>query len=958
MILEVAAVFIESVSVATSILGESKRRRNSQSAGGILTALSSIDFDTVLESATHSPRLAAAMRGAMTDELCQLVIRDPQVSRIMTEMVLASVVEDQDTAISSISSLLVARTKSILSGKVAVEDAEYFAHHLVAITRDFCSKIVAAALAEAPDSVIKIQQLATMKRTHAILQRVSEQLDAANRNAMDGLASQRRAFINEYRAVCAEVHGSIKPPDFETNQRIPIEDLYVAPVVRPEGQDNKQEPLDPLEFAKLVDRTVLLGDPGGGKSTLSNYLTTVWARDPDGPIPFHVTLREFALESESLSVVQYIEALLPSGYQLQRVDGAVEDILVSGNAVVVFDGLDELTDPTKRRAMTTAVETFAFRYPMVRIFVTSRRVGYEQAQLDPANFDAFLIDGFDRSDVEEYVQKWFASQSAYTEAQAGKRALQFISQSKPVEELSSNPLMLSLMCIIFRGENFIPRNRPAIYEKCANLLFEKWDGHRQIEVPLKARDHVDAAMKHVAYVFLESGSGDTGIRREALVQEMTTYLFPRAMQTEEKARSAAEEFVDFCAGRAWVFSDAGSTADGEPIFTFTHRTFMEYFAAVHLIRVTDTPENLGRFLLPRIAREEWDVVAQLAVQQLDKATDQGTERALSYMLSDNRRRTPANRAHVLNFVVRCSEFAVVSPAFIARLAAVCLEFFADFDDPEESWYNEGLAPLLSLQDFVSLDQTPVAIDAVRKRLFELLSDPSGSRFRSAVFFGLLGLLRRFNGRLWKGDPRSDLWDECFLSIATDERDVFQAVVASDPESWVTLILGGAVSPAIGIGKMRDAGLSFHEIYFTNGLLQPSGISDSSLAVSISSGLYGRDLSELRNREIYEEGASVFLADFVASDRSRALGFAETASELRPLYPTPRSSEEVSQPTAIVDFLMIVAMSLDEMNFSQRQRSFDVAIIDQLGLSPDVERFAARWHEGTESIFDREEPSNA
>jgi hypothetical protein len=963
MLIEISALLLESVSAAVGILSEGKRRRNSHAADSMVAALLTLDFSSALAS-TSDARLAAMMRGAMSAAHLETIVRDPHVGRIMSEMVLATVVEDQSNVVDELADVLIAQITSLLQGQVAADDIEFFAAELARTTRTFCSEVLLSALKVAPNSVINVQQLAVLKRTQAILQRVSEQLAATKRSASFELAEQRQRFLTQYREVCAEVHGSIKPPDFETNQRIPIESLYVAPTVRPLGKDDQRGSIDPAQFSKLVDRTVLLGDPGGGKSTLSNFLTMTWARDSQGPIPFHVTLREFALESDHFSVVQYIESQLPSAYQLQPEPGAVEDFLLGGNAVLIFDGLDELTDPTKRRAMTTAVETFAFRYPMVRIFVTSRRVGYEQAQLDPSNFELFGIDGFNSAEVSEYVHKWFASQSAYTEAEAGKRSRDFVSQSQAVKELSANPLMLSLMCIIFRGENFIPRNRPAIYEKCANLLFEKWDGHRQIEVPLQARDHVDAAMKHVAFVFLESGSSDTGIKRETLVREMTTYLYPRAMETEDKARRAAEEFVDFCAGRAWVFSDAGTTADGEPIFTFTHRTFMEYFAAVHLIRTTDTPEKLAQSLLPRIAREEWDVVAQLAVQQSDKLKDQGTERALTVMLDDSRRRTALNRSHVLHFIVRCCEFAVVSPAFLRRLAAVCFDFFASVEIPAGDRMHFGLDPLLRLQDYVSAEQTEIVIDATRKRILEVLERPDDSRFEGAVFVSLLGLIRRFNGRLHRRGEhqRSVLWDDAFQDIATKRLDALKHVFEHHPSGWANLILGGVVTPAEGIGHMRAAGLQFSEIYLLNARVQNSNISGVPLAISVAGAFQPKALRDMADRNICEETAREFLADFHQPSRSRMIA-AFDVQHARDLgfgakLPSPERKSEL--PSDLLDFLTVVAMAMDEVDRSDlsqeadsasAQKLFDPSEVSEIGLSPAIESFALRWHSSEETIFD-------
>ena len=673
MIVEVAALLVESVSAATAILSEVKSRRGTDAEVAMVRALQALDASAFLTEISEV-ELAATMRGGMTASLAAGVFTDAQLRRLMSESVLSLVVEEQHEATASIRSMMEQRVQSLLEGNVAADDARYFANGVLDLISAFCNRVLQAALVIAPDAVMTLQQLAVAKRTQSILQRISEQTEAITRTLAPDVSHARSQFVKDYRRICAEVHGVIRPPDFETNQLVALEDLYVAPSIVRVDSDFEQS-IDVLNFEGQIDRTVVLGDPGGGKSTLSNYLTMTWARRESGPLPYHVILREFAPFADSRSILQFIEAQFPSKYQIEPPDGAVSDSLISGDAVVVFDGLDELIDPTKRRAITMAVETFGLRYPMVRILVTSRRVGYEQARLDPVIFRSFKLDGFTRDDIGQYVKKWFASQSTYSSLEAERLAAEFISQSRSVSDLSSNPLMLSLMCIIFRGENFIPRNRPAIYEKCATLLFEKWDGHRQIEVPLQARDYVDAAMKHVAFLYLESGASDSGIARVDLVREMTDYLYPRAMETRVAAERAAEEFVDFCAGRAWVFSDAGTTASGEPIFTFTHRTFMEYFAAVHLMRISDTPEKLAKALLPHIAREEWDVVAQLAVQQSDKAHERGTERALRTMLNDPRKRSEANRNRILKFIVRCCEFAVISPALLREISVACLDFF-------------------------------------------------------------------------------------------------------------------------------------------------------------------------------------------------------------------------------------------------------------------------------------------
>jgi len=101
--------------------------------------------------------------------------------------------------------------------------------------------------------------------------------------------------------------------------------------------------------------------------------------------------------------------------------------------------------------------------------------------------------------VHDYVTKWFAADTELTEHQRVDKVQAFLKESSAVPDLRTNPLMLALMCNIYRGENYIPRNRPDVYEKCAVMLFEKWDKSRGINVPLPFEAHVRPAMMYLAH---------------------------------------------------------------------------------------------------------------------------------------------------------------------------------------------------------------------------------------------------------------------------------------------------------------------------------------------------------------------------------------------------------------------------------------------------------------------------
>lgn len=514
------------------------------------------------------------------------------------------------------------------------------------------------------DSFRRLRELASHRLGPSSIDathRYAETVSTFDSRRQLGLDTWERA----YRAQVIAAHGFIVPPDFDKKRKVALADLYVSPTITESEQRAQPTHKDIADFVSVVDRTVLLGDPGGGKSTAAAAAMNHLAKDRDLPVPFLVTLREFAGEGDiERSISTYIASQISNFYSVPAPEGAVEYLLLSGRAFVVFDGLDELLDTSLRRSVTDRVELFANRYPSSSVLVTSRRVGYREAQLDPSVFDSMYLGGFDEQDVRDYVTKWFSVVDEQDEEAAEERSRHFLIETSDVPDLIESPLMLSLMCIIYRGQGYLPKNRPDVYERCAVLLFETWDSSRKIRVSAELTLHFDAAIKHLALWMLQNQGSAEAVLERQLVQETAEFLDP-LYETEAERLRVARDFVAFCRGRAWVFSDAGTNASGERLYKFTHRTFMEYFAAYQLTRINDGPEDLAKQLLPKVASAEWDVVAQLAVQIQNRASADGAQRVLARMLRDGRRRTAENRDNVFTFIWRCLEFSFV-PHFMCK----------------------------------------------------------------------------------------------------------------------------------------------------------------------------------------------------------------------------------------------------------------------------------------------------
>jgi len=563
-------------------------------------------------------------------------------------------------------------------------------------------------------------------------------------------------FEEKYRQQVSDRHQYVVPPHFDVARKIPIDELYVMPLfIKKPGRERDKEPaqISGEKFIADTYRSIVLGDPGSGKSTFSikvchdlstNKVERCFCGGQLSPIL--VILRDYSAEKKTygVSILQHIEGIANSRYQLTPPVGAFEYLILNGRAVVIFDGLDELLDTSYRQEISNDIESFCKLYPSVPVLVTSRSVGYEQAPLDEKRFEVFKIAEFDSNQVDDYVTKWFANEQELTLEQRNQKVKAFLDESSIVPDLRRNPLMLALMCNIYLGENYIPRNRPDVYEKCAMMLFERWDLSRGIRVQLPFEAHIRPAMMYLAHWVYRNDTLQGGATERQLIDEVGKYLLGRRFEDCDEAKAAAREFVEFCRGRAWVFTDTGTTKEGERLYQFTHRTFLEYFTASHLVRTHSTATSLETSLTKRIGKGEWDSVAQLSFQILNKNTEGAGDELLRILVHRAEKQQMGSnlRWTFLNFAARCLEFIVPSPKITRAISSACtresLNRYADFirNKKKVGKISQNRDELLESISNVAVENLGIVIDELLTVIVEIAKGRDKTETLAALETGL------------------------------------------------------------------------------------------------------------------------------------------------------------------------------------------------------------------------------
>ncbi len=370
---------------------------------------------------------------------------------------------------------------------------------------------------------------------------------------------------------------------------------------------------------------VILGDPGSGKSTLLQYLALDWVEqtlahnDFNLPIPLLIELRNYVRDRDAGTCNNFLEYYHKGPNCFFHLNQhKLHEQLKAGNALVMFDGLDEIFEATKREEVITSIHRFTNEYPDVQVIVTSRIIGYKQQQLRDAEFRHFMLQDLDPAQIQDFIERWH--DKTFTQAESRdknikrERLQRVINESKAIAELAQNPLLLTMMAIL-NLKRELPRDRGELYKDASEVLLHNWDEGRNLKPDerLEIIDYKDkqAMLRQVAYQMQTSEKGLAGniIHGDDLEEIFTKYLQSIPVSdARDKARRLMKQLRD----RNFILCFLGANH-----YAFVHRTFLEYFFATEFVRQFEkersiTIEDLKTEVFGKHWRDEtWHEVLRL-----------------------------------------------------------------------------------------------------------------------------------------------------------------------------------------------------------------------------------------------------------------------------------------------------------------------------------------------------------
>lgn len=400
------------------------------------------------------------------------------------------------------------------------------------------------------------------------------------------------------------------------------------------NQFYSQQPLrSVLEVVEDVEHQhiVILGDPGSGKSTLLQYIALQWAELPEQELsnaclPLLVELRSYNREKTTAQCHNLLEFFNSEISIISCLDNEyIQDKLNAGSITILFDGLDEVFEPSQREQVITEIIQFTQDYPKAKIIVTSRVIGYKQKTLAEENFTHFMLQDLDTAQVDDFINRWhdLTFYDRIDKARKRDRLKKAITESPAIQELSGNPLLLTMMAILNRNQE-LPRDRAELYNQSSRVLLHQWDTERALEdarlkpISLDYKDK-QAMLRQVAYFMQANTKGLAGnsITAPDLKCLLSKYLATLSTTQDLKPDDIAEVLIHQLRTRNFILCFLGAE-----YYAFVHRTFLEYFCAWEFVwqfekaRTIDI-EDLKQVFGTHWQDESWHEVLRLITGMID-----------------------------------------------------------------------------------------------------------------------------------------------------------------------------------------------------------------------------------------------------------------------------------------------------------------------------------------------------
>jgi len=267
-----------------------------------------------------------------------------------------------------------------------------------------------------------------------------------------------------------------------------LQSIFVSPEIRISNvkQDHKDNALTTddqivryLTHSGKLHR--IIGPAGSGKTTLMRWLEQ-WHWQSSQKIAVRCDLRIVSKAKNLPSTLDLFSSCVPSELKGTLTQKEFADWIDNGKTLIIFDGFDEVAI-TKRDIVEEWIKTCIHSVDQRNSFIISSR-HLTTNHMDDKNWGdqpALYVQGFDKERVRDYIQKWQEhmlspdEKADLSEAEQPEKLARTFTSAATIQELTSNPLLLSTLMVVHRFEGKkLPDGRSDLYRIYVDGMLGQW----------------------------------------------------------------------------------------------------------------------------------------------------------------------------------------------------------------------------------------------------------------------------------------------------------------------------------------------------------------------------------------------------------------------------------------------------------------------------------------------------
>ncbi len=482
---------------------------------------------------------------------------------------------------------------------------------------------------------------------------LGEQAGKAIDRGLSSFSSQFSNFSELYLESLKTYCYGLEIEGFQDLPGLALKDVFVPLNVQSKDgmiQQGFKEIWDFLPSQKAENlphrRIIVIADPGFGKTTLMRHLAYGYStgnyRNTKYFIPILLRFRDIysfirlinpESELKDNNFVDLISLIIthlerqPEFKELKPDARWLKDNLKKGNCLVIFDGLDEVPKG-QRETIRRWTDSVMKEYKNTQFILTSRPHGFELNANQPSypiQIDLKLrIREFTNNQKEEFIKKWYRTimwektwkpryqrslhdppneklTEKVTRIRSDKEAQENAEDlskqlfaNLALNDLARNPLLITMITTTHRSERTLPTEREELYRKITDLLLSHRPHHKNTLLTLTAKNN-KIILQVLAWHLMETEETTFTPKQGSKWIESTLKDC-----CQENKSLTGEQFI------REILEITGLLQERElDTYEFSHLTFQEYFAALHL---KDLGNEGQEKVIEKLENQRWEEV--------------------------------------------------------------------------------------------------------------------------------------------------------------------------------------------------------------------------------------------------------------------------------------------------------------------------------------------------------------